>query len=216
MTVCVTAVCLGGYGGYTSAPSCSPCSANTYGPKGSTAACAQCPPDTVSAPVSDSTSDCHDTWQGLQKDYEFLPVSTTSLMSPGTGATETECRSSCDTTSSCVFYQFDSGSSTCRHYVTPAGDPSAALGFKVDAGVYVVYPGDVSSSSIGVTLRTPTSPSVIDCTQECDKVEGCVAVVISKLTPSGFSCGLKTGAMSPDIKGKYRVVGSSIGNWTFL
>jgi hypothetical protein len=39
---------------------------------------------------------------------------------------------------------------------------------------------------------------------------------MTKLAPGGFSCGLKTGAMSADVKSKYKVVGSSIGKWDFL
>jgi hypothetical protein len=214
----IAAVCLGGYGSYSAAtsPTCAPCAADTYGPKGSVAACTQCADSGVSAAKSDGAGDCYAAWQNLQKDFDFLPVSA-GLMTAGSGATEGECKTSCDTTTGCAFYQFDSAaaSSKCSHHIAPAGDGTVEVGFKIDTGVYSVIKGTTASSDIGEAIRSPTTDSIRTCQQECDKVEGCVVVVVTKAA-SGFVCSMKQGALSADIKSQYKVSGAGIGAWTLV
>jgi hypothetical protein len=213
------AVCVGGYGSYSAGttPSCQACAADTYGAKGSTGACSQCADSGVAAPKSDSANDCYDQWQKLSKDYDFLPVASASMMTTadGTFATDGECKTECDTTEGCAFYQFDAADDKCSLYMTPTGPSDVAVGFKIDVGVYSVIPGNTESYMIGVAISTPNSPSVRDCVHECDKTEGCVALVITKVDASTFSCGMKSGALSADISSQYKVAGTNIGAWTF-
>jgi Tyrosine-protein kinase ephrin type A/B receptor-like len=212
------AVCLGGYGSYAAAttPTCSACAADTYGPKGSTAACTQCPDGGVAAPKSDGAGDCYAAWQNLQKDYDYLPVQSASLMSDGptTATTDALCQAACDTTDGCAFYQFDSASSKCSLYIAPAASGTVEVGFKIDTGVYSVIAGTTDSSNIGVTIAAPASASVRNCVHECDKVEGCVAVVITNEGSGVYRCGMKQGALSADIQSKYKVAGAKIGAWS--
>jgi hypothetical protein len=212
-----SAVCLGGFGSYSAAttPTCSACAADTYGPKGSVAACSACADGGVSAPKSDGANDCYDEWQNLQKDFDFLPVQAASMMTAGAGATEGECQASCDALEGCVFYQFDGPASTCSHYIAPAGPATdVEVGFKIDTGVYSVIPGNVDSGKLGTTISAPTADSIRNCLHECDKVEGCVAVVITEEGPGAYRCGMKEGALSADVKSKYKVAGAKIGAWT--
>jgi hypothetical protein len=169
----------------------------------------------VSAPKSDGVNDCYDQWQSLQKDYDYLPVEAASMMTAGAGATEQACQDSCEATAGCAFYQFDAAAPACSHYIAPAGPATnVEVGFKIDAGVYSVIPGDVDSGKIGTTISAPTADSIRNCLHECDKVEGCVAVVITEEGPGAYRCGMKQGALSADIKSKYKVAGAMIGAWT--
>ena len=209
-------MCSGGYGAYSAAgPTCGACAADTYGPKGSTAACSTCPDSGVAAPKSDGAGDCYAPWQNLQKDFDFLPVTggATILDAAVTVADEAACKALC--TDTCAFYQFDSVNTACSTYTIPAGDGSAEVGFKVDTGVYSVIPGDATSSNLGSAIAAPTADSIRNCLHECDKVEGCVAVVITK-EGADFRCGMKQGAMSADLKSQYRIAGARIGTWTLV
>ena len=211
-------MCAGGYGAYsTTGPTCGACAADTYGPKGSTAACSTCPDSGVAAPKSDGAGDCYAPWQKLQKDFDFLPVTggATVLDAAVSVADEAACKALC--TDTCAFYQYDSVNTACSTYTIPAGPATnVEVGFKVDTGVYSVIPGDGTSSNLGSPIAAPTADSIRNCLHECDKVEGCVAVVITKDDPSAgvFRCGLKQGALSADLKTEYRVAGARIGAWT--
>jgi hypothetical protein len=55
---------------------------------------------------------------------------------------------------------------------------------------------------------------VRNCVHECDKVEACVALVITENGPGAFACALKSGSLSSDMKSKYQVSGARIGAWT--
>jgi hypothetical protein len=167
--------------------------------------------------MSDGVGDCYARWQVLQKDFDFLPVQNAGMMSSGSGSTETECQSSCDTTDGCIFYQFDAVSGTCSHYISPPAPAGAAtneVGFKIDVGVYSVIPGNLDSDNLGVSITTVSSDSVRNCVHECDKVEACVALVITENGPGAFTCALKSGSLSSDMKSKYKVSGARIGAWT--
>jgi len=210
-------VCAAGYGAYSAAgPTCGACAADTYGPKGSTAACTTCPDSGVAAPKSDGAGDCYAPWQNLQKDFDFLPVTggaTILTTVSGTFATEDACKAEC--TAACAFYQYDSINQACAIYTIPAGDGTAEVGFKVDTGVYSVIPGDATSAQLGSIIAAPSSDSVRNCLHECDKVEGCVAVVITK-EGAAFRCGMKQGALSADLKTQYRIAGARIAAWTLV
>jgi hypothetical protein len=213
-------VCDGGYGSFTAdeAPSCSPCDINTYGPKGSTDACSACPSDAISAPQSDNSGDCYERWQNLYKDWDFLPVTNPdTMLTVGTGGNADACRMSCNDIERCVFYQWDSyDGGSCKHYLAPAtSSATVQVGFKVDTGIYSVVNGDASSVNLGKVIAAPVKSSVRECTQECDKVEGCVVLVVTKQTNGGsdYICDLRSAELSADIRTRYQVKGNYIGDW---
>ena len=216
-------MCDSGYGSFSpaaagSAPSCSPCDPNTYGPKGAVDACSACPVDAISAPQSDSLADCYERWQNLYKDWDFLPVNNpTTMLTKVTGPTSgDQCRIACNGITDCVFYQWDeSAAQECSVYVAPATASSTIqVGFKVDTGIYSVINGDSSSANIGKVISSPVKPTLRECTQECDKVEGCVALVVTKQAGgSEFICDLRSGELSQDLRTRYQVSGSLIGAW---
>ena len=217
-------MCDAGYGSFSpaavaSAPSCSPCNADSYGPKGAIEACSACPVDAISAPQSDSLADCYERWQSLYKDWDFLPVNNPSTMLtkiPGK-ISDDECRMACNGLPSCVFYQWDnSDAKECSVYVAPASaSATVQVGFKVDTGIYSVINGDASSTNIGKVIASPTRPTVRECSQECDKVEGCVALVVTKAVGGNeFICDLRSGELSQDLRTKYQVRGDFIGAWS--
>ena len=217
------AVCVGGYGNYVNAgtPTCSICTPDTYGPKGSTAACTPCPGGGVSARKSDGAGDCYTPWQQLLKDFDYLPVASAGMMTPVSGVnTAEDCELSCDDTASCTFYQFNSAEAStanCAHYiapVAPVGGSTIEVGFKIDTGVYSVIPGNADSTNLGVDISSPMSDSIRNCLHECDKIEACVVVVVSEQSLGQYKCGMKQGGLSADIKTKYKVAGAKIGDWT--
>jgi hypothetical protein len=215
------AVCDGGYGSFSSSsgPSCSPCPVDTYGPKGSTDACSACPSDAISAPQSDNSGDCYERWQNLYKDWDFLPVNNSNTMLTTVGAgvitNADQCRDSCNDKDLCVFYQWDEYGDSCKHYLAPAtSSATVQVGFKVDTGIYSVVNGDASSGNLGKVIAAPVKSSVRECTQECDKVEGCVVLVVTQQTSGNeYICGMRSGELSPDIRTRYQVKGSLIGAW---
>jgi hypothetical protein len=89
------------------------------------------------------------------------------------------------------------------------------VGFKVDTGVYSVVNGDALSVNIGKVIAAPVRSSVRECAQECDKVEGCVVLVVTKQNSGGndYICDLRSAELSADIKTRYQVKGSFIGAW---
>ena len=209
-------MCAAGYGSYsaTGTPTCTECAADTYGPKGATAACSACDAGLVSAAKSDGAGDCYSKWQDLQKDYDFLPVNSASMMTPGAANTLAGCEAECDGNATCIFYQFDSNSNGCSLYFEPVGTGSVEVGFKIDTGVYAVIPGNADSTYLGTPISAPTSTSIRNCVHECDKVEGCVVLVITENGPNDFTCGMKSGALSADLKTKYKVAGADIAAWS--
>jgi len=217
-------VCDAGYGSFSpavagSAPSCDPCNADTYGPKGAVDACSACPSDAISAPQSDSLADCYERWQNLYKDWDFLPVNNPSTMLtkvPGKNSDD-ECRIACNGLERCVFYQWDKtvGAQDCSVYIAPAtASATVQVGFKVDTGIYSVVNGDASSTNIGKVIASPIKPTVRECTQECDKVEGCVALVVTQSADGNqYICDLRSAELSQDLRTKYQVSGDFIGAW---
>jgi hypothetical protein len=147
------------------------------------------------------------------------------MLTVGTGGNADACRMSCNDIERCVFYQWDSyDGGSCKHYLSAPitnGMPLVQVGFKVDTGIYSVVNGDDSSVNIGKVIDAPVKSSVRECTQECDKVEGCVVLVISKnpelgfAGPSntGYTCHLRSGELSADIRTRYQVKGNYIGAW---
>ena len=182
-------------------------------------ACSACPSDAISAPQSDSLADCYERWQNLYKDWDFLPVNnpSTMLTKVADKNSDDECRIACNGLQGCVFYQWDnSGAKECSVYVAPATASSTVqVGFKVDTGIYSVINGDVNSANIGKVISSPVKSTVRECTQECDKVEGCVALVITKaVSTNDFICDLRSGELSQDLRTKYQVRGDFIGAWS--
>ena len=213
------AVCQGGFGKWTldnEAPTCDPCPADTFGYKGSISACIKCGPGHVSAPGSDSAGDCYEEWQQLYKDYDFLPVSANLSLVNSSALTQADCREACEmSTFNCVFYQFKTSSKSCLLYNTPAAANGVELGLKIDVGVYSVFPGGFDADKIGAPIGAAITDkaSVNDCTRACDQVEGCVAVAVAQ-TLGAYSCSLKSGALSFEVRSQYRVAGNSIGGWS--
>jgi hypothetical protein len=131
--------------------------------------------------------------------------------------TESECQAACkNSTFNCIFYQFMSSSKRCLLYNTPAVANGVELGLKIDVGVYSVSPGGLDAEHIGVQVGAPliNKTSVRDCTRACDQVEACVAVAVTQALDT-FTCSLKSGALSADVRSRYKVAGSSIGGWGF-
>jgi len=214
-------VCSGGYGSWATVatgPTCDLCAADTYGPEGSVAACSNCEDGWVSAPGSDSKGDCYDKWQNLKKDFDFLPIDPaflSTLLAEQTGnfTNEDACKKACDTAGfNCVFYQYDTNSAKCYIYQAPAKTGNVRLGMKIDEGVYSVYGASSDSTKIGAVAGTFTQSSVNECTRKCDEVERCVALVITK-NGADYTCDLRAGALSADLRTKYQVSGSNVGSW---
>ena len=208
----------------TGLPSCTLCPANTFNPRGSRDACLSCQVGAISKPGSDSISDCWNQWQNLNKDFDFLPVADTKLLTVQSGLQyrEVECQWEC-AGAKCLFYQWDAYSKECHLYLAPAlGSASGnmQLGLKIDAGVYAVYPANEGSAGIGrrisMAAASITVKSVADCVRSCDEVEACVAVLVTKTSNSVFTCALRQGDASRDLRTKYRASGEGLDNWVFL
>ena len=171
---------------------------------------------------ADSEGDCYDQWQRLGRSFDFLPVDDTSILTyqnltvPGV----TLCREACDTTSGCVFYQYNKQpedpdpAKQCGLYIAPSpGDANMRLAIKIDVDVYSIFPADAGSSKIGKDLGLFTTSSVRECSKMCDLMEGCVLLVITEVDQTAFSCDLKGGDLSADYTTMYKVSGPSIGAW---
>ena len=180
-------------------------------------------------------SDCYDQWQKLKKDYDYLAVSvsingTGDVMTaqPGMFEYEDDCRYSC-TGGSCVFYQYNGVSKTCSTYLAPEGaaaDPNMKMAMKMDEGYYAVYSANAAAkASIGDAIpitvdgslvTSVVTSSVSGCVKRCDEVEGCVALFVTMPIDGGssHSCELRSGALSAELKSKYRIAdGSNINRW---
>jgi hypothetical protein len=151
----------------------------------------------------------------LKKDFDFLPVSNSSILTAqGTVNDEAACQAEC-TTAACVFYQFNKYGSTCATYDAPGGN--IKLGMKMDEGVYAVSRTDtyglaigaeITDAKTGAVLGPYTVADYLECYQKCDKIEGCVVVLLD-----GTSCHLRQGDLSADYSTKYKVVGDAINYW---
>lgn len=235
------AVCIGGYGSWTAAgsnnisgPSCSLCPANTYAPHGGVGPCANCPSGQYSPPGSDSTADCHDEWQRLRKDFDYLPVAAAAadallVVRPGSWAAEADCKLACGTANPpCVFYQWNANSQQCAPHQPPAaatadaaGNGTAAvsqIGMKIDVDLYAVYAATAVAVHIGESIPPGTATVVVssmqECTKKCDILESCVVVHVSSTEDGKFACGLRAGGLSPEHRSMYRLTdGSIINSW---
>ena len=223
------AVCVAGHGSWTydntTGPTCTKCAVNTYAPKGGVEPCAPCPVNQYAMAGSSSDADCHDQWQKLKKDFDFLPVTDATLLTPqpGTYETEDDCRMMCDT--GCVFYQWNKETKVCSQHIAPANsDGTVRLGMKVDVGVYGVYASTAEAkATIGEVLPVTVdgasadfvvTPDVKTCMKRCDDIEGCVALFMTKTPENNINCRLKAGAISVTTRSKYRLSdGSTLNTW---
>jgi hypothetical protein len=159
---------------------------------------------------------------------DFMPVQDPELLVNVTAADEDACRGVCDAEGpSCVFYRYDPDPESavrCGLYRAPtaaaSGTATVELGIKVDWGSYAVYPANIDSTKVGVTVRTVVVASAVGCVTECDRSDSCAAVVVRKLVTGdggavSYICSLQQGSESSEgIHGQYQVSGTSIGNWS--
>jgi hypothetical protein len=178
-----------------------------------------------------------DEWQKLKKDFDYLPVNSSSIMTvqPGMFEFEDDCKYSC-TGSTCVFYQYSHLSKTCAVYLAPEGsaaDPIMTFAMKIDEGVYAVYRTNAAAKAIGTVLPVTESRSLVTsvvtssvsaCVKLCDELEVCVGLFVTKASAvldgtsdsnSGtVSCELRSGSLSAEYSSKYRIAdGSNINRW---
>jgi hypothetical protein len=121
-----------------------------------------------------------------------------------------------------VFYQWDRYTKECFLYLAPTPSAAAAnmqLGLKVDVGVYAVYPANEASLGIGhkipLTSEFITVRSAADCMRSCDEAEACASVLVTKHSSNAFTCAMRQGEASRDLRTKYRALGSGLDNWVF-
>jgi hypothetical protein len=192
-------------------PSCSLCPANTFSPQGAIEDCTPCPVDTVSKNGSDSQADCHDRWQKLKKDFDYLPLlqgTTSTTNASGSITSETQCRQACDAAADCVFYVYYKGviQDTCTLYLAAAASAEVQMGMKVEEGVYSVAPVPISAYNMGTPVDSTAADfvgvtashasdindawllatsdaaiAVAACTRRCDEVEGCVVALVHQV-----------------------------------